>query len=90
MNIIIDIEKKKLTDNENEVDGEIPNEEEDMDEDEVRKKNQKLIFCLLKNLFRQPITSIHILIQVIKMTMISMMMEVMVEIKFSSFLFLFV
>jgi hypothetical protein len=44
MNIIIDIEKKKLTDNENEVDGEIPNEEEDMDEDEVRKKKSEINF----------------------------------------------
>lgn len=34
----LDVEKKKLTDNENEVDGEIPEEEEeDMDEDEVKK-----------------------------------------------------
>jgi len=35
-NISLDIEKKKLSDNENVVDDEIPNEEEeDMDEDEV-------------------------------------------------------
>ncbi len=36
MEFDVEIEKKKLTDDGNEVDGEIPNEEEeDMDEDEV-------------------------------------------------------
>jgi hypothetical protein len=82
----LDTEKKKITDNENEVDGEIPQEEEeDMDEDEV--ENRKFIFKRISFsvLSRQLIILIHILIQVIEMMMIWMMMEVMVEIKFPSF-----
>lgn len=75
MDINLDTEKKKLADTENEIDGDmIEEEEEDMDEDEVnniRKSNfptDKIRFFFVY--FRLQIILNLILIQVIEMMMI--------------------
>lgn len=75
MDINLDTEKKKLADTENEIDGDmIEEEEEDMDEDEVnniRKSNfptDKICFFFVY--FRLLIILNLILIQVIEMMMI--------------------
>ena len=76
----LDPEKKKLTDNENEVDGDVPlDEDEDMDEDEVRRSSR---FSSLSIVFsRLLITSNPISIPVMPRAMISMMMGAMAEIE---------